>query len=256
MCQEVLVPLWRVAGYGGVVNVTLNECAMACIVSKPRGSKSIKQSHKTPPTAQAASRALPHLPFMCFLAFLPFICWWLGEKRNYVRTYSSVSYTKNLFASDVILRCTIQSESPPWCRSFSISTLISDSACRIRASLTRCQQLSISAWDGCPVETQERFSSRAFLRPDAAVSKLTLALQFLVIMAGAEKDLRLFAKAERPCWGREAILGTFGCLPGRLETEMEQNRANIYSWNATLGRQEKCYVRMSDHTSHNSKSNK
>ena len=48
MCQEVLIPLWRVAGYWVVVNVNLNECAMACIVSKPRGSKSIKQSHKTP----------------------------------------------------------------------------------------------------------------------------------------------------------------------------------------------------------------
>jgi hypothetical protein len=77
----------------------------------------------------------------------------------------------------------------------------------------------MSAWDGCPVDTQERFSSQAFLRPNAAVSKLTLALQFLVIMAGAEKDLRLFDKGQRPCLGIvEAMLGTFGRLPGRLET--------------------------------------
>ena len=180
-----------------------------------------KQKHQT--VAQDATHRsgckprITSLAVHVLLSLLAFHMLVVGREEK-LRTYSSVSYTKNLFASDVILRCTIQSESPPWCRSFSISTLISDSACRIRASLTRCQQLSISAWDGCPVETQERFSSRAFLRPDAAVSKLTLALQFLVIMAGAEKDLRLFDKGQRPCLGIEAMLGTFGRLPGRLET--------------------------------------
>ena len=219
-----------------------------------------KQKHQT--VAQDATHRsgckprITSLAVHVLLSLLAFHMLVVGREEK-LRTYvfKRVIY-QEFITSDVILRCTIQSESPPWCRSFSISTLISDSACRIRASLTRCQQLSISAWDGCPVETQERFSSRAFLRPDAAVSKLTLALQFLVIMAGAEKDLRLFAGAERPCWGREAMLGAFGCLHGRLETEMEQNRAIIYSWNATLGRQDKCDVRMSDHTSHNSKSNK
>ena len=99
VCQEVLIPLWGgVIDYGSVVNVTLNEYAMACIVSKPRGAQktsrqkrqsrlkhkrqlckrlkhqTVAQAASRSPTAQAASRALPHLPFMCFLVFLPFIC--------------------------------------------------------------------------------------------------------------------------------------------------------------------------------------
>ena len=85
-------------GVESVVNVTLNECAMTCIVSKPRGAQktsrqkrqsrlkhkrqlckrlkhqTVAQAASRSPTAQAASRALPHLPFMCFLVFLPCIC--------------------------------------------------------------------------------------------------------------------------------------------------------------------------------------
>jgi hypothetical protein len=156
MCQEVLIPLWRVAGYGVVVNVNLNECAMACIVSKSRGSKSIKQSHKTPGQADwtelnknccqerqqttYTSFCSPHL--CCNLTASRVakrrmgLC--LGEKRNYQSVLAAVSLspTKYIDTSKSIARPTIHSESPPWCCGICISTFFSTSAFEIRRSLT------------------------------------------------------------------------------------------------------------------------
>ena len=61
----------------------------------------------------------------------------LGEKRNYASVQAvSLSHTKYLSTSNSIRRPHTQSESPPWCRWISISTPISCSAYRIRASLT------------------------------------------------------------------------------------------------------------------------
>ena len=157
-------------------------------------------------------------------AVSPKVEWSCGrEGREIIQAFWS-SGSKNLSVCNRIWSSNIQSESPPWCRMVCISALLSYSAWWIRARLTSSQQWRISAWDGS--QTLDRFSLRVFLCPDTAV----------IIIAGEEKDLRLFAGAERPFWGRKAMLGSSAVCLGAWTQKWNKIESKIYSWSTTLGR--------------------